>query len=124
MKAKSAGDGVAADALSGSKRRYPKQAGSQISATMPGSGLKQTNVTDDDHHRRKANPEMLVGVSPVMIGVCALAVSLYEAGLMREQQRAAVLPILELSRSYNPQVTWDGALRAFSGFICRVIGDA
>lgn len=44
---------------------------------------------------------MLVGVSAVVIGVCALAVSLYETNLMQEQQRAAVMPILELARSYN-----------------------
>jgi hypothetical protein len=48
----------------------------------------------------KFNPEMLVGVSAVVIGVCALAVSIYETGLMREQQRAAVIPMLELGRSY------------------------
>lgn len=35
-----------------------------------------------------------------MIGVCALGVSLYETSLMREEQRAAVLPLLELGRSY------------------------
>jgi hypothetical protein len=43
---------------------------------------------------------MLVGVSAVVIGVCALAVSLYETKLMREEQRAAVLPLVELARSY------------------------
>lgn len=44
---------------------------------------------------------MLVGISAVVIGVCALVVSLYETSLMREEQRAAVMPILELARSYN-----------------------
>jgi len=43
---------------------------------------------------------MLVGMSAVFIGLCALAVSLYEASLMREEQRSAVLPMLELARSY------------------------
>lgn len=43
---------------------------------------------------------MIVGVSAVFIGVCALAVSLYEAQLMREEQRSAVLPLLELGRSH------------------------
>lgn len=47
---------------------------------------------------------MVVGVSAVFIGVCALVVSLYEAKLMREEQRSAVLPLVELSRSHyvNP----------------------
>jgi uncharacterized protein (DUF433 family) len=44
--------------------------------------------------------EMLVGMSAVVIGVCALGVSFYETSLMREEQRAAVLPLLELARSY------------------------
>jgi len=44
--------------------------------------------------------DMLVGISAVFIGLCALAVSLYEASLMREEQRSAVLPMLELARSY------------------------
>lgn len=43
---------------------------------------------------------MLVGVSAVFIGVLALGVSLYETSLMRWEQRAAVLPLLELGRSY------------------------
>ena len=38
---------------------------------------------------------MLVGGSAVLIGVCALGVSLYEASLMREEQRAAVIPLVE-----------------------------
>lgn len=42
---------------------------------------------------------MLVAVSAVVIGVCALAVSLYETSLMRSEQRASVLPVLELGRS-------------------------
>lgn len=50
--------------------------------------------------RKRIEPEMLVGVSAVVIGVCALAVSLYETKLMREEQRSAVLPMLELARSH------------------------
>ncbi|MDJ0653154.1 MAG: hypothetical protein QNJ40_03295 [Xanthomonadales bacterium] len=52
---------------------------------------------------RKKSPiqaEMLVAVSAVFVGICALGVSLYEAHLMRQEQRAGVLPLLELSRSY------------------------
>lgn len=49
----------------------------------------------------KIHPEMLVGISAVVIGLCALGVSMYETSLMREEQRAAVIPILELGRSYN-----------------------
>ena len=45
--------------------------------------------------------EMIVAVSAVIVGVCALAVSLYETSLMREEQRASVIPMLELSRSVH-----------------------
>lgn len=60
-------------------------------------------MADETHRRPKVHAEMLVGVSAVVIGVCALGVSLYETSLMREEQRAAVMPLLELSRSYNLQ---------------------
>jgi hypothetical protein len=46
------------------------------------------------------HPEMLVGVSAVVIGICALSVSLYEVNLMRAEQRAAVIPLIEIGRSY------------------------
>lgn len=49
---------------------------------------------------KRIQAEMIVGISAVLIGVCALFVSFYETRLMREQQRSAVLPILELSRSH------------------------
>ena len=57
-------------------------------------------MTEESPRKKGIQPEMLVGVSAVFIGVCALVVSLYETTLMREEQRSAVLPLLELSRSY------------------------
>ena len=57
-------------------------------------------MADESSPKRRVHPEMLVGISAVLIGVCALAVSLYETSLMREEQRAAVVPLLELGRSY------------------------
>lgn len=44
---------------------------------------------------------MLVGISAVVIGLCALGVSMYETSLMREEQRASVIPLMELGHSYN-----------------------
>lgn len=61
--------------------------------------------------KRRVEPEMLVGLSAVFIGVCALFVSLYEAQLMRQEQRAAVVPILELARSYYRSTDEDGVTR-------------
>ena len=58
-------------------------------------------MTDENPRKPRIQPEMLVGVSAVLIGVCALGVSLYETGLMREEQRAAVIPLMELGRSYS-----------------------
>ena len=58
-------------------------------------------MTNEKSPRGKIHPEMLVGISAVVIGLCALGVSMYETSLMREEQRAAVMPILELGRSFN-----------------------
>ena len=57
-------------------------------------------MSENESGKKRIHPEMLVGVSAVLIGLCALAVSLYETRLMRSEQRSAVLPLLELSRSY------------------------
>lgn len=61
----------------------------------------------------RVQPEMLVGISAVFIGVCALAVSLYETSLMREEQRAAVIPLLELSRSFYIDQSGEGKTRLY-----------
>jgi hypothetical protein len=53
-----------------------------------------------DEPKKRIEAEMLVAVSAVFIGVCALVVSLYEASIMRAEQRSSVLPIIELGRSY------------------------
>lgn len=66
-------------------------------------------MTEETNRRSRLHPEMLVGVSAVFIGVCALIVSLYETRLMRQEQRAAVLPIIELMRSHY--VTGDDVAR-------------
>ena len=57
-------------------------------------------MTGDKKKGFGIHPEMLVGISAVVIGVCALGVSLYETSLMREEQRASVMPLVELSRSF------------------------
>ena len=58
--------------------------------------------------RRRINPEMWTAASAVVIGVCALLVSIYQARLMHEQQelmqqeqRATVWPYLDLGTSYS-----------------------
>lgn len=57
-------------------------------------------MNEPKRRKLKIQPEMLVGISAVVIGLCALAVSFYETKLMREEQRAAVMPLLELARSH------------------------
>ena len=57
-------------------------------------------MTGDKKKGFGIHPEMLVGISAVVIGVCALGVSLYVTSLMREEQRASVMPLVELSRSF------------------------
>jgi len=58
-------------------------------------------MADSVQRRPKIHAEMLVGVSAIVIGICALGISLYETSLMREEQRAAIMPLLELTRSHN-----------------------
>ena len=48
----------------------------------------------------RVHPEMLVGISAVVIGICALSISLYEVSIMRAEQRAAVVPLMEIGHSY------------------------
>lgn len=50
---------------------------------------------------RLFEPEMLVALSAVLVGVCALVVSTVQVKLMHEQQHASVWPRLEVMYSYN-----------------------
>ena len=45
------------------------------------------------------SPDMLVACAAVLVGLCALGVSIYEANIFRQQQKASVWPYLELSYS-------------------------
>ena len=51
------------------------------------------------HWANLASPEMLVALSAVIIGACALVVAFFEVRIMRADQRASVLPLVELNRS-------------------------
>jgi hypothetical protein len=76
-------------------------------------------MTEESPRKKGIQPEMLVGVSAVFIGVCGLVVSLYETSLMREEQRASVLPIVELGRShYSKDECWKSDYTAgFAGSV-------
>ncbi len=43
-----------------------------------------------------ASPKRLAALSAVIIGACALVVAFYEVRIMRSDQRASELPLLEL----------------------------
>ena len=77
-------------------------------------------MSEQKPHR--LNPEMLVGISAVIIGVCALAVSLYETSLMRQEQRASVLPYVELARSYTLVGDPDDERQSRLWFIAQNVG--
>jgi hypothetical protein len=53
---------------------------------------------------RRVSPAMMAAIAAGIVSACALAVSIYEAYLMREQQQAAVMPILEAWSFYAPDV--------------------
>jgi hypothetical protein len=51
--------------------------------------------------KRSLSPEMIAAISAVVIGVCAIAVSLYETTLIRQQLKGSVWPNVEVGFSYN-----------------------
>lgn len=65
-------------------------------------------MSNDQHNRRHGlQPDMIVAMAAVVVGVCALGISLYQSVIMREQQRelseqrrAEVWPYLEFGKGY------------------------
>jgi hypothetical protein len=53
--------------------------------------------------RRRLSAEMITALSAVLIGVCAIAVSLYETTLMRQQLKGSAWPHVGLGFSYNQE---------------------
>ena len=49
-------------------------------------------------------PQTLIALSAVLIGACGLFISLYEASLMRQEQRAAVWPRLSIGMTAKDSV--------------------
>ena len=54
--------------------------------------------------RRMSEPEMLVGITALAIGLCSLFLGFYEAGLQRHHARAAVWPHVEVLLYTSPSV--------------------
>jgi hypothetical protein len=52
---------------------------------------------------RMLEPEMLVALSAVLLGVCALAVSIVQVQMMHEQQHASVWPRVVIMPNYNQE---------------------
>jgi len=48
-----------------------------------------------------SSPQMLVGLSAILLSLCGLFVSIYEASLMRQQQRASAWPHVEVGPSFS-----------------------
>lgn len=48
------------------------------------------------------SPQTLIALSAVLLSLCGLFISIYEAKLIREQQYASVWPNLEIAPSVNP----------------------
>ena len=78
--------------LRGQARRISVEIYQKRGVVLAGYHGPGADMTEEPNRTRGIQAEMLVGVSAVVIGVCALGVSLYETSLMREQQRAAVCP--------------------------------
>ena len=50
---------------------------------------------------RLVEPEMIIALAAVVISVCAFVVSALEVRIMREQQRAAVWPRIDIGNGFN-----------------------
>ena len=50
-----------------------------------------------------ARPETLVALSAIVLSVCGLAISIYEAGLIRQSQAASVWPFVQVGASMSPE---------------------
>jgi hypothetical protein len=59
--------------------------------------------------QRLRDADMIAALAAVLVGLCALAVSIYQSMLMREQQQASVWPHVEIGREYRR----DGDKRVF-----------
>ena len=52
--------------------------------------------------------ELIVGCCAILVGLCALFVSIYEAKIFKQQQKASVWPYLEFSYNiYNPGFSYE-----------------
>ncbi|MEO0346327.1 MAG: hypothetical protein AAF229_08730 [Pseudomonadota bacterium] len=76
---------------------------------------------DPNNKRTTIKGDMLVGISAVVIVLAALAVSLYEARLMRAEQRAAVLPIMALAKSFGPGADAQGDMTNRFQFVVQPV---
>ena len=61
---------------------------------------------DTDDHKSEfsdwiRSPQTMIALSAVILSVCGLFISMYEASLIREQQRASVWPNVEIQPSIN-----------------------
>lgn len=50
-----------------------------------------------------SRPEVMIGLSAVVLSVCGLFVSIYETSLIRQEQRASVWPRVEVGSSFNDE---------------------
>lgn len=55
----------------------------------------------EEKSRLSTYSQTLVGLSAIILSVCALGVSIYQAQIMRETQRATVWPFIEILPSNN-----------------------
>ena len=70
------------------------------------SGPLEPPSNDNQRARRSGwdrlrDADMIAALSAVVVGACALAVSIYQSMLMREQQQASVWPHIEIGREYR-----------------------
>lgn len=61
--------------------------------------------------QRLLDADMIAALTAVVVGACALSVSIYQSMLMREQQQASVWPHVEIGREYHHEAISKGVLK-------------
>lgn len=68
---------------------------------MPDRDPTVTKRSHESRWRKLLEPDMLVALSATVLGVSALAVSVVQVRIMRQEQHASVWPRLQIGRAYS-----------------------
>lgn len=69
--------------------------------TSPAANSHNENGTGPSFSEWLSEPQTMIGLSAIVLSLCGLFISLYEASLIRQEQRASVWPHVQLGPSFQ-----------------------